>query len=310
MLNRLTVATLLVALAWIVTPSMADHPDPPDSWTEFPTASEAADAGWAVQCGLSQLLIVCEDCSSGDWSVGCQTTRTYFSDRFGLFTSAPLSGATHVRFNHKTSWTEFDYMDWHVYLIMEPTDSEAAAGISAKQVIWQFDKAEEWTTTSLALSEGQWQWRNADNNMWEPNHPDGTTEATTMISLEWYTAIIFGLAIGERFMVDDLTIVTNEVAVPMMSPDSPIIAAAFPNPANPAVTVEFMLPRAGTTLLEIIDPAGRRIRTLVDGWQDTGRHQVRWNGRDEGGRAMASGAYFVRIVTEAGVDRRGISLIR
>jgi len=310
MLNKLFTTIALAALTLIPDPTMADHPDPPDSWTEFPTALEAADAGWHAQCGLSQLLIVCEDCSCGEWSVGCQTTRTYFSDRFGLFTSAPLSGATHIRFNHKTTWTEFDYMDWHVYLIMEPTDAEAAAGIDAKQVIWQFDKAEEWTTTSLALSEGQWQWRNADNNMWEPNHPDGTTEATTMVSLEWYTAIIFGLAIGERFMVDDLAIVTNEVGVPITAPDRPIIAATFPNPANPAVTVEYRMPRAGLALLEIIDPAGRRVRTLVDEWRDTGEYQVRWDGRDEAGLTMASGVYFVRIVTEAGIDGRGLSLVR
>ncbi len=310
MLNRLTVTTLLIALAWIAAPALADHPDPADSWTEFPTAGEAADAGWTAQCGLSQLLIVCQDCSCGEWSVGVQTTRTYFSDRFGIFTSAPLSGATHVRFMHKTTWTDYDYLDWHLYLVMEPTTAEAAAGIDAKQVIWQFDKAEEWTETSLALAEGQWQWHNADNNMWEPNHPDGTTEATTMISLEWYTAILFGLAIGDQFLVDDLAIVTNEVAVPVSGPDRPIIAAAFPNPANPAITVEFELPRAGSARLEIIDPAGRRIRTLMDGWKETGRHQVRWDGRDEGGRAMASGTYFVRIVTDAGVDRRGVSLIR
>jgi len=310
MLNRLTVTIVIMALACITIPALADHPDPPDSWTEFPTAIEAADAGWHAQCGLSQLLIVCEDCSCGDWSVGCQTTRTYFSDRFGLFTSAPLSGATHVRFMHKTTWTEFDYMDWHLYLIMEPTPAEAAAGISAKQVIWQFDKAEEWTETCLALSEGQWQWRNADNNMWEPNHPDGTNETTTMVSLEWYTAIIFGLAIGERFMVDDLTIVTTEVAVPVSAPDQPIINAAFPNPANPAVTVEYRMAWAGSARLEIFDLAGRRVRTLVDGWQEIGRHQVRWNGRDEGGRALASGTYFVRIVTDAGVDRRAVSLVR
>jgi flagellar hook assembly protein FlgD len=44
----------------------------------------------------------------------------------------------------------------------------------------------------------------------------------------------------------------------------------------------------------VYDLRGRRVRSLIRGSLRGGDHDVTWNGRDEGGRAVASGVYFAR----------------
>ncbi len=78
-----------------------------------------------------------------------------------------------------------------------------------------------------------------------------------------------------------------------------------PNPFNPATVIRFALAGpAGATvpaLVTVHDPGGRLIRTLVAGGLAPGTHEVRWDGRDDGGARVASGVYFYRV--EAGEQR-------
>jgi hypothetical protein len=69
-----------------------------------------------------------------------------------------------------------------------------------------------------------------------------------------------------------------------------------PNPFNPITTIKFVAPvGGGHVTLEVIDVAGRVVRTLVDGHRGEGEHGATWNGRDEQGREVASGVYFYRL---------------
>lgn len=69
----------------------------------------------------------------------------------------------------------------------------------------------------------------------------------------------------------------------------------FPNPFNPRTTVAFDAPAGGPVRLAVYDPAGRLVRTLVAGEASVGRHEAIWDGRDDRGRAVASGAYLCRL---------------
>jgi len=46
--------------------------------------------------------------------------------------------------------------------------------------------------------------------------------------------------------------------------------------------------------------AGQRVVTLIDGMQNAGTYTVRWDGRDDGGRKLASGVYLYRLHTGDG----------
>jgi hypothetical protein len=84
----------------------------------------------------------------------------------------------------------------------------------------------------------------------------------------------------------------------------------WPNPANPALVIHYVLPHDDLVALRIHDPAGRVVRTLVSSRQAAGGHQARWDGRDDAGRAVASGVYLARLATSSASGSRRVTLIR
>ncbi len=85
-------------------------------------------------------------------------------------------------------------------------------------------------------------------------------------------------------------------------------ALASPNPMRGRTRLAFSLARPGHTELVVVDPAGRRVRTLVDEELESGPHAAEWNGRDEGGTALAPGLYFARLRVGDAVRIRRIVL--
>ncbi|MFP4681126.1 MAG: autotransporter-associated beta strand repeat-containing protein [Chitinispirillaceae bacterium] len=80
----------------------------------------------------------------------------------------------------------------------------------------------------------------------------------------------------------------------------------YPNPFRTMTTIRFELPVKTRVRLDIYDLKGRLIRRVVrsDRVFKPGSHKVLWDGRDERGRAVASGHYFYRIVTPGFVKTR------
>jgi hypothetical protein len=70
-----------------------------------------------------------------------------------------------------------------------------------------------------------------------------------------------------------------------------------PNPFGVGTVSELALPSAAHVFVEVIDVSGRRVRLLVDERRPAGRHRVEWDGRDQGGRTVANGVYFIRLTT-------------
>jgi hypothetical protein len=89
------------------------------------------------------------------------------------------------------------------------------------------------------------------------------------------------------------------------------LLGAAPNPFNPSTTIAFDLPRAQPVTLRVYDAAGRLVRTLIAGERGTpGRNEVRWDGADEGGRAVASGVYLYRLETPSHADQGRMLLVK
>jgi flagellar hook assembly protein FlgD len=55
---------------------------------------------------------------------------------------------------------------------------------------------------------------------------------------------------------------------------------------------------------------GQEVVTLVDGHQAAGRHVVTWDGRDAGGRVVASGLYFCHLQAGDFVHTKKMLLLR
>jgi len=79
--------------------------------------------------------------------------------------------------------------------------------------------------------------------------------------------------------------------------------AAQPNPFRPSTQLTYELFAPAPVELAIHDAAGRVVRRLVDQpLQMPGVHRVTWDGRDDGGRSVASGVYFYRVRAGAVVE--------
>jgi flagellar hook capping protein FlgD/Big-like domain-containing protein len=76
------------------------------------------------------------------------------------------------------------------------------------------------------------------------------------------------------------------------------MAAPVPNPFRARTSFNYYLPDRGAVRLIIYDVSGRVVRTLLDRVQDSGAHDVTWDGRDDRGRASSSGIYFARLDSE------------
>jgi hypothetical protein len=68
-----------------------------------------------------------------------------------------------------------------------------------------------------------------------------------------------------------------------------------PNPFNPNTEIGFSLNRGDRVSLRVYDSSGKHVRTLVDSRMATGRYSESWDGRDTGGRKVASGVYYFRL---------------
>lgn len=84
----------------------------------------------------------------------------------------------------------------------------------------------------------------------------------------------------------------------------------YPNPFNPETNIEFALPSAARIRLTIFNLLGQEISAPVDGDFPAGVHTITWSGTDNGGRAVASGMYFYRLETPAGVLTRKMMLLK
>jgi hypothetical protein len=74
-------------------------------------------------------------------------------------------------------------------------------------------------------------------------------------------------------------------------------ALASANPSRGPAQLRFALPAAGDVSLDVLDVAGRRVRTLASGRLEAGTHSVVWDGADEQGRALPNGTYFARFAS-------------
>jgi flagellar hook assembly protein FlgD len=59
--------------------------------------------------------------------------------------------------------------------------------------------------------------------------------------------------------------------------------------------VPYDLDHAGAVEVSVFNLLGQKVRTLYSGLELPGRKQVTWDGRDDGGRPVASGVYVVQL---------------
>jgi hypothetical protein len=71
----------------------------------------------------------------------------------------------------------------------------------------------------------------------------------------------------------------------------------YPNPFNPETMIKYDLPNPGYVNITVFNILGQKVKTLIDEYQEAGHKSVNWDGKDDGGKEVASGIYFYKIKT-------------
>lgn len=152
------------------------------------------------------------------------------------------------------------------------------------------DGVARWTVAGVAVSSA------SDAQIAPAVVPDGASGAI----VTWYDYRNADWDIYAQQILADGSL-GQTVGVPFQWTDPALrLAPPYPNPAARAATIRFDMPRTGHATLEVFDAAGRRVRRLHAGTTEAGSHVVRFDTRDDAGRAFEPGTYFLRLLTSAG----------
>jgi hypothetical protein len=107
-----------------------------------------------------------------------------------------------------------------------------------------------------------------------------------------------GITLHTRTLVEDG--VTVDVEPMVLGANLPPLATvrASPNPLEPSTQIAYTLTHEATGSIRIYDLGGRAVRTIAEGRLEPGEHRIPFDGRDDAGRPIAAGGYFIKMQTD------------
>ena len=96
---------------------------------------------------------------------------------------------------------------------------------------------------------------------------------------DWINEGANNLAIKDSFLPQSFTLEQN-----------------YPNPFNPSTTILYNLSSDELISFEIFNLNGKKVRTLVNEYQNTGPKKVIWNADDNLGRQVPAGVYLYSLI--------------
>ncbi|MBN2699160.1 MAG: T9SS type A sorting domain-containing protein [Bacteroidales bacterium] len=75
------------------------------------------------------------------------------------------------------------------------------------------------------------------------------------------------------------------------------ISAIYPNPVTDRAYIRFTLEESGEVVFETVNLMGEKVMIYKTGKLDQGQNEITWKPFDANGNRLASGTYFIRIVT-------------
>ena len=114
-----------------------------------------------------------------------------------------------------------------------------------------------------------------------------------------------------KYLYTQLAIITgttetsNGVGGTGSEPDAWQLAQNYPNPFNPSTVISYQLATPTRVRIAVFDILGNEVRELVNGFEDAGAHQVRFDAS-----GLSTGMYVYRIQAGSFTQSRSMMLVR
>ncbi len=93
-------------------------------------------------------------------------------------------------------------------------------------------------------------------------------------------------------------------------PKSFSVSQNYPNPFNPTTEIQYAIPQAAIVTIKIYNMLGQEVKTLVSGEKAAGTYSVQWNGDNDFGAKVSSGAYIYRITAGNNIETKKMIMMK
>ncbi len=94
------------------------------------------------------------------------------------------------------------------------------------------------------------------------------------------------------------------------APKTTVLLGNYPNPFNPTTSIAYDIAKSGKVTLKVYNLLGQEVRSLVNEFQNEGRFQVIWDGKNNAGSSVSTGMYIYRLQVGDFVSTKKMNLIK
>jgi parallel beta-helix repeat protein len=85
------------------------------------------------------------------------------------------------------------------------------------------------------------------------------------------------------------------------------VSQNYPNPFNPSTVINYALPKSSLVSIKIYNILGQEVKTLINSEHQAGNYSIQWNGDNNFGNPVSSGAYIYRVT--AGQNTKTMKMV-
>ena len=108
----------------------------------------------------------------------------------------------------------------------------------------------------------------------------------------------FGIFIDDKSSVAEATV------------DGFLVNQNYPNPFNSSTQISYQLANDSNIRVNIYNLKGELVKSLFEGFQQQGFHNIEWNGDSQSNLSVTSGIYFCRISTKQFTSNQKMILLK
>jgi hypothetical protein len=117
--------------------------------------------------------------------------------------------------------------------------------------------------------------------------------------------------------VDEIQNIYNEASSAVqqpgtgLKPDKFLLEQNYPNPFNRSTIIKYQLHEPAHIQIDIYNTLGKKVKTLLSSYKQTGFYSISWNGENDNGGINASGVYVYQMkISGKFCDRKKLLLLK